>query len=92
MADGSMRGILDTVAENLRLDIAEGVQDADVPLTGSLNTKALGEMLPDVTDMRRFMSGVQKVRRGDEESLSLAERGQLAKVMRRLSTVQSKAQ
>lgn len=101
----SMRGLLDSVSRNLRSDLVEGVQDADVPLSGSLNPKVLGEMLPDVTDMRRFISAVMKVKRGDEESLSIAERGQLAmafvsllkgdrkqdaKIMRRLMMVQAK--
>ncbi len=35
-------------------------------------------MLPDVTDMPRFVSAVAKVRRGDAEGLTVSERGQLA--------------
>lgn len=48
------------------------------PLRGSLDIKGLSEFLPDVTDERRFMSAMVKVRRGRIESLTMQERGQLA--------------
>jgi hypothetical protein len=50
--------------------------EADAALEGSLDATALGKMLPDITDMARFVSAIAKLRRGDV-NLTVQERGQL---------------
>lgn len=86
------------------LNLMESVDD-DLPLSGTLDAKKLAEMLPELTDVPRFVMAMQKIRRGDAERLTLQEKGQLAlaflsllkgdrtetmKVMRKLMMVQAK--
>jgi hypothetical protein len=86
------------------LNLMESVDD-DLPLSGSLDPKKLAEMLPELTDVARFVTAMQKVRRGDAERLTLQEKGQFAlaflsllkgdraetiKAMRKLMMVQAK--
>lgn len=52
--------------------------DDNKPLIGALDPKKLAEMLPEVTDVPKFATAVQKIKRGDAEKLTLAEKGQLA--------------
>ena len=67
------------MSDDMRRLLSLMESDEDVrPLRGSLDIKGLAEFLPDVSDQRRFMSAMVKVRRGRIESLTMQERGQLA--------------
>ena len=67
-------GDLDT----MDADMAPDDTDVDLSLEGSLDPRSLAKMLPDVTDVNRFINAVHKVQKGDVASLSMMETRELA--------------
>lgn len=96
---------LQTIIEMRHLMTLMEAVDDDVPLMGSIDPRKLAELLPEVNDVSRFVSAMQKIRRGDAERLTLQEKGQMAlaflsllkgdraetmKIMRKLMMIQAK--
>jgi hypothetical protein len=57
-------------------DIMNLVEDA--PTSGMLDAQGLSKMLPDVIDFNNFNSGLMKIENGQESSLTVQEKAQLA--------------
>jgi len=101
----AMRQMMTLMEAGMQVPGVPGGADPKSPLTGVIDIKGLAKMLPDVTNPAQFVSGMQKVRSGRINALTLQERGQLAmafvsilrddrsvtlQVMRRLAMVQAR--
>lgn len=50
----------------------------DTPLEGTIDARGLAALLPEITDVNRFVTAVAKVKNGSHERLSFRETMQLA--------------
>ena len=50
----------------------------NTPLQGSIDARGLAALLPEITDVNRFVTGVAKVKNGSHDRMSFRETTQLA--------------
>jgi hypothetical protein len=53
-------------------------ETSPAPLKGNVNIRAVAKLLPDITDVNKFVLAFQKIKRGREDTLTRLETAQVA--------------